>query len=118
MQMRSATEAYAAPISSLIRSLSGQMLVSPDGSGADAFLDSISEQAVRGYISACNFLYLVAEIEHELLGVVALRDNSHLYHLFVARAHQGKAWAAVSGSQSSRPRFGRETAGGLRSTQA
>lgn len=100
MQIRSATEADAAQISSLIRSLGGQMLVSPDGSGAEAFLDSIAEQAVRGYISACNFLYLVAEIEHELLGVVALRDNSHLYHLFVARAHQGKGlgrslWLAV-----------------------
>lgn len=100
MQIRSATDADAAQISSLIRSLSGTFILSPDGSGAEPFLDSITEQAVRGYISASNFSYLVAEIDDELVGVVALRDNSHLYHLFVAQAHQDKGrgrslWLAV-----------------------
>lgn len=90
MQIRRATGADAAQISSLIHSLSGTFLLSPDGSGAEPFLDSITEQAVRGYISASNFSYLVAEIDDELVGVVALRDNTHLYHLFITQAHQGK----------------------------
>lgn len=100
MQIRSATEADAGRISGLIRSLSGPFMLSPDGSGAERFLESISEQAIRGYILATNFSYLVAEFEGELAGVVALRDNSHLYHLFVAPAHQGKGlgrslWSVV-----------------------
>jgi GNAT superfamily N-acetyltransferase len=100
MKIRSATEADAAPVSSLIHSVSGTFILSPDGSGAEPFLDSITAQAVRGYISASNFSYLVAEIDDELAGAVALRDNSHLYHLFVAQAHQGKGmgrslWLAV-----------------------
>lgn len=90
MQVRSATVADAGPISSLIHGLSGLFLLSPDGKGAEPFLESIGEQAIRGYVSAGNFSYLVAEFEGELAGVVALRDNSHLYHLFVAPPHQGK----------------------------
>ena len=105
MQIRSATEADAGRISGLIRSLSGPFMLSPDGSGAERFLESISEQAIRGYILATNFSYLVAEFEGELAGVVALRDNSHLYHLFVAPAHQGKASVAVCGPLSGRRRF-------------
>ena len=90
MQVRSATEADAERISSLIHSLSGPFFLFPDGSGAEPFLESLTEQAIRGYISASNFSYLVAELENELVGVVALRDNSHLYHLFIAQAHQGR----------------------------
>ncbi|MBA4256502.1 MAG: GNAT family N-acetyltransferase [Polaromonas sp.] len=90
MQIRSATDADAARISGLIQSLSGPFFLSPDGSGAELFLQSVTEQAIRGYVSASNFLYLIAEAENELAGVVALRDNTHLYHLFVARTHQGK----------------------------
>jgi N-acetylglutamate synthase-like GNAT family acetyltransferase len=81
MQIRRATEVDAARISSLIHSLSDTLILSPDGLGAEPFLDSITAQAVRGYISASNFSYLVAEIDDELVGAVALRDNSHLYHL-------------------------------------
>jgi len=90
MQIRSATETDAKRISSLIHSLSGPFTVSPNGEGAEAFFASISEQAIRGYISAGNFSYLVAEVENELAGVVAMRDNCHLYHLFVAPAFQGR----------------------------
>jgi GNAT superfamily N-acetyltransferase len=90
MQVRSATVADAEQISSLIRSLSGPFLLSQDGSGAEPFLESIGAPAIRGYISASNFSYHVAEAENEVVGLVALRDNSHLYHLFVAQAHQGK----------------------------
>lgn len=87
--IRSATEADAGRISELIRSLSRPFMLSPNGSGAEQFLESISEQAIRGYVMAGNFLYLVAEVESELVAVVALRDNSHLYHLFVAPNYQG-----------------------------
>jgi GNAT superfamily N-acetyltransferase len=90
MRIRGATETDAARISNLIQDLSAPFFLSPDGSGAELFLQSVTEQAIRGYLSAGNFSYLVAEVESELAGVVALRDNGHLYHLFVAQAHQGQ----------------------------
>lgn len=89
MQIRSATRSDAKRISSLIHSLSGSFMP-VDGASAEPFLASISEQAIGNCISASNFLYFVAEVDDELAGVVALRDNRHLYHLFVAQAHQGK----------------------------
>ncbi len=90
MRVRRATVADAQRISRLIRSLSGSFFLSPTATGAEPFLQSIGEQAIRGYISASNFSYHVAEAENEIVGLVALRDNSHLYHLFVSQDFQGK----------------------------
>lgn len=90
MRVRSATEADARRVSSLIHCLSKPFMLSPDGTGAELFLESISEQAIHGYIAGNRFLYLVSEVEDQLVAVAALRDNSHLYHLFVAPAYQGK----------------------------
>jgi GNAT superfamily N-acetyltransferase len=80
--------------------LSKPFLVSPTGEGAEPFFAAISESAIQGYVSASNFEYLVAEVEGQLAGVVALRDNCHLFHLFVAEPFQGqglgsKLWQVV-----------------------
>jgi N-acetylglutamate synthase-like GNAT family acetyltransferase len=88
MQVRLATLDDVPRISALIRSLSEPFFLSPAGEGADLFLQSIGESAVQGYVSGSNFCYQVAESEGQLIGVVAVRDNSHLYHLFVATAFQ------------------------------
>jgi GNAT superfamily N-acetyltransferase len=90
MRIRAATDADANRISTLIHGLSGSFLLSSDGKGAESFFDSVSEQSIQSYIAASKFSYLVAEAESELTGVVAMRDNAHLYHLFVATAFQGK----------------------------
>lgn len=37
-----------------------------------------------------GFRYHVAESDGAIVGVVGVRDNSHLYHLFVAEAFQGR----------------------------
>ena len=102
MQMRPATVGDASRISLLIRSLSGPFFVSPDGEGAELFLQSISESAVQGYVTAENFRYQVAEADDQFIGVVAVRDNSHLFHLFVTPAFQGRGvahqlWHAAKG---------------------
>ncbi len=94
MKVRVASPADAQRISALIQALSKPFLVSPSGEGAESFLASISESAIHGYVSSHNFVYLVAESENELAGVVALRDNSHLFHLFVAQRFQGKGCGA------------------------
>lgn len=88
MKIRTAQPDDAQPISALIRALSQPFLLSPNGVGAEPFFESISEEAIRRYIAADNFSYLVAERGDELVGVAAMRDGKHLYHLFVQPAYQ------------------------------
>jgi GNAT superfamily N-acetyltransferase len=93
MHLRLATLHDVPRISALIRSLSAPFFLSPSGQGAELFLQSISESAIQDYVSAADFCYQVAEFDTELAGVVAMRDNSHLYHLFVAAAFQDQGIA-------------------------
>jgi GNAT superfamily N-acetyltransferase len=93
MQVRKATEADAPAIHVLLRELTAPFLLSPDGAGAEAFLASIGEPALRGFITAPNFDYRVAEADSALAGLVAMRDHTHLFHLFVAPAWQRQGLA-------------------------
>jgi GNAT superfamily N-acetyltransferase len=90
MRVDLATVSDAPRISALIRGLSKPFFVSPSGEGAEPFLAAIGETAIQGYVSADNFEYFVAEAQSQSAGVVALRDNSHLFHLFVAEPFQGR----------------------------
>ena len=93
MQVRLATLDDVPRISALIRRLSDPFFLLPGGEGAELFLQSISETAVEGYVTAQTFCYQVAESEGQLVGVVAVRDNSHLYHLFITPGFQGHGMA-------------------------
>ncbi|MBX3724777.1 MAG: GNAT family N-acetyltransferase [Xanthomonadales bacterium] len=88
MIIRTATPADAGPIAALIASFQPMLTVDPSGAGAEAFLASVSESAERDYLSSPRYLFLVAERNADLAGFIALRDRTHLFHLFVARPHQ------------------------------
>ncbi len=88
MKIRAATPADAEHIGSLIIELSAPFYTSPTRAGAEPFLASVSAEAQHRNLSSSNFLYYVAESNSRLVGVVALRDNSHLFHLFVASSYQ------------------------------
>ncbi|HEU4885088.1 MAG TPA: GNAT family N-acetyltransferase [Longimicrobium sp.] len=90
MRIRPATAHDAAAISALILSVSRFFTLHPDGEGAEAFLATVSPEAIAGYLASPAYAYRVAETEGLLAGVVALRDNAHLYHLFVAPAFHGR----------------------------
>ncbi|WOB06857.1 GNAT family N-acetyltransferase [Piscinibacter gummiphilus] len=94
MRVEAANASDAEAISALIVELSEPFFLSPSRGGAERFLASISVEAVRGYLSSANFSYYVARSESRLAGFVALRDNSHLFHLFVATAFQGNRLAS------------------------
>ncbi|MFQ6372431.1 GNAT family N-acetyltransferase [Shewanella sp. YIC-542] len=76
-----------------------------DASVHDILLDSMSEKNIEKYLSAnsssASYDYVVAVTAHdEVVGVAGIRDNSHLYHLFVNDDFQGKGlsrqlWRAV-----------------------
>ncbi len=88
MQIRQATPNDAGPVSALIQALSGPLLASPDGHGAERFLASISTTAIAGAIASARFRFWVVDTGLAPAGVVALRDCNHLYHRFVAQTFQ------------------------------
>ena len=88
MNIRPATPNDSLTISALIRSVAHYFTLHPEGIGAEEFLKTISPEGINSYITAPNFHYLVGFIGDELAGVVAIRDNNHLYHLFVSPQFQ------------------------------
>lgn len=93
MIFRAAADSDAEAISELILSFRHQYLVDPSGVGAEEFLASVSAEAERGYISSAQYFYLVAEAEGAVVGVMALRDRTHVFRLFVSSAWQGRGVA-------------------------
>lgn len=82
-------------IAALIADLMPFLTLHPQGLGADGFIASVGPQAQRRYLAQPNFRYHVAHhvAAHAgaaLAGVVALRDNGHLFHLFVHRDLHGR----------------------------
>jgi GNAT superfamily N-acetyltransferase len=77
-------------ISLLINGLAKHFTQDPDGRGAEAFLQTIRPAAIAALMEAPNMLYCKAVVGGRLAGVVALRDNTHLFHLFVDPAFQGQ----------------------------
>ena len=88
MQIRLANHHDADSISALILNVKHFFTVNKNGEGAEEFLKSITPASVAAFIVADNFNYFVATIDDELAGVVAIRDNKHLFHLFVAPKFQ------------------------------
>lgn len=90
MNIRPATIDDAQAISVLIKSVAHYFTLHPQGQGAETFLQSIEPASIALYINSPNFAFFVGLIDQQLAGVVALRDNQHLHHLFVGQAWQGQ----------------------------
>lgn len=98
--IRRAIAADVAAISQLIASLAHHCTAYPDGRGAERFFAGITAEAVLGFVESPRYHYLVGERDGQLAGVSALRDNSHLFHLFVDTRFQGcglasRLWAEL-----------------------
>ena len=87
LRIREAGPEDAPAVAALIGSLARFFLADPDApEAAAAFFRTITPQAIAGYLAGGRFRYHLAEVDGELAGLVAVRDDSHLYHLFVAEA--------------------------------
>jgi len=84
LDIRKATPGDAESISKLVRELSVKY-ITPEFSaeGEKTLLDSMAPAAIERYMQT-GYQYQVVETEGKIIGVVAIRDNKHLYHLFVA----------------------------------
>ena len=93
MEFRPGTTADAEAIAGLIASFQSELTDDPSGAGAEQFLASVSLQAERDYLASERYRYLLAYSDSRLAGFVAIREDSHLFHLFVDRSHQGQGVA-------------------------
>ena len=93
MIFRRARPEDAGAISGLIVSFLNAFTVDPNGTGAEKFVASVSAEAERGYILSDRYDYLIAEVEDELAGFIAMQDKTHLFHLFVSPQYQRRGVA-------------------------
>jgi GNAT superfamily N-acetyltransferase len=93
MQIRSGSPSDAEAIARLIASFQCELTDDPSGAGAEAYLASVSVEAEREYLTSARYWYLLAYAGSQLVGFIAIRDGSHLFHLFVERAHQRQGLA-------------------------
>lgn len=93
MRIRKATIADACAISHLIRPLA-QTYIAQDfpPEGAANLLASMAPEAIERYFVA-GYEYHVADQNGVIVGVVGVRDNRHLFHLFVADEYQRRGFA-------------------------
>lgn len=93
MHIRPLVHADIPAVSALLQSLAREYIVheSPP-EGAATFLAENDELGVRGFV-ARGHAYHVAIVDGELAGFIAVRDNSHLFHLFVGRQWHGRGIA-------------------------
>jgi RimJ/RimL family protein N-acetyltransferase len=92
-EFRPARSDDAAAISALIGRFTTAVVVNPDRSGAENYLAAISVSAEARYITDPRYQFIVACSGPDLAGVIALRDNNHLFHLFVAPEYQRRGIA-------------------------
>ena len=88
MEFRAGSPADAEAIAGLIASFLSDLTDDPSGAGAEKYLASVSVEAEREYLASERYRYLLAYSNSRLAGFIAIRDGSHLFHLFVERSHQ------------------------------
>jgi len=80
----------AGAISGLLMSLLSFVVDDPAAPEASQFVHSFSEEEVEKRLLANNYVYYIAEDSQGVSGFIALRDNKHLYHLFVRPDSHGQ----------------------------
>ena len=90
LKIRAAQVPDCEQISQLIQLLSPAFFACSDGFGAEDFTAEIQSEALSQLISRSDIEYYFAEEHDVFCGVVAIRDKTHLYHLFVKPEFQGR----------------------------
>ena len=100
LTIRPAVESDAPDISALIYSQLHHRTPTPAGPAPPDFLAGFAPQTIQGYIGSARYRYLVALIEGQLVGVLGIRDDQHLLHLFVAEPYQRRGIAGALWSRA------------------
>jgi len=91
--IRPMSNADVPPVATLLASLAREHITHEfEPRARELFLAKNDETNIRGFI-ARGFRYHVAESRGRIVGFVGVRDNRHLYHLFVANDFQRRGVA-------------------------
>jgi len=93
MTIRSATPADAVAISELIGSLAYCFCDAPDADVPDWFNQSTKPTVIAARIDDHDFRSYVYVDGERVIGYIAIRNNQHLYYLFVDKGYQGQGIA-------------------------
>ncbi|GAB2828968.1 GNAT family N-acetyltransferase [Comamonas piscis] len=91
--IRQATASDAEAASHLVTGLAHYFLSDPASAESRSFVAGLTASAYAERIGSSQFQHYVAEDTEGLCGVVAFRDGSHVYHLFVRADAQGRGIA-------------------------
>lgn len=81
-------------ISNLLITLAERFIVSLfNDAGRENMLNSMTPDAIESFFHH-GFRYHVGEAGGEIVGVIGMRDDSHLFHLFVDERYQGKGYSS------------------------
>ena len=88
--IRDATPADASAISELVcRVADGTIFAEGPEDGRRYFMAMNTPAATAGKLKDSAYRYHVAELDGKIVGMVAMRGNAHLYHLFVDASMHG-----------------------------
>ena len=90
MNIRVAHENDASAVSFIAMSLSHFYLKSNKTELPSWFSETLTENAFSNRIKSNDYQNYVYEARGKIVGYLAFRGNSHLYHLFVSNTYQGK----------------------------
>lgn len=87
------TDADVPAAAALMRALSLEFFLHEVSPEAATFFTSENDEAgLRGFMAA-GTAYYAAIIDDALVGFIAVRENKHLFHMFVSKDHHGKGVA-------------------------
>lgn len=100
MKIRPGNPEDGTALARLIAGFQPVLTLDPSGRGAEAYMASVSAEAEREYLESARYSYLIAEDNGKVIGFIAMRDKTHLFHLFVAAEDQRKGVARALWSQA------------------
>ena len=86
--LRKAKTSDAVQVSELIYSHMHLFLTEPNGVGAENFLKNSTTAGLAAFMLQPDINYLIGEDEGVFCGAVAVRNHSHLQHLYIVPAYQ------------------------------
>lgn len=93
MQIRPILDKDIPAVARLMRTLSEEFIVHESTTEAAAsFVRENDEAGILNFIDA-GIVYRVAEIDGRVVGFIAIRENRHLFHMFVDKAYHRRGIA-------------------------
>lgn len=93
MPINSATTQQLAEVRALVVSLSGFYLQDPEAQLPDWFSATLTAEQFSLRLNSPDYANYIFTVDEKVVGYIAIRDTSHLFHLFVDEHHQGQGIA-------------------------